>query len=210
MVFGTKDGNPLYCCAPTVLNPVMTGDGTVDPNDPTTGGNLPDYWVGPGVPTFTGQDGWYYIDDQTGEIYKWEDGKWVDTGSNVATCAGGNNNDDDDTTDTFIDAPTARSEATRTAIINSEIEAIKKAISSAVALNQFDTTVSGTTMTDVTTGIPYFRTWKDMDPCHPLGYDTREIVFMMDQVIKYFFDLKYVIERYQPTTENNFVWKVYW
>ena len=214
MVFGTKDGNQICKCSPTVLNKEMTGDGTVDPSDPTTGSSPPDFIIGPGSPIIIGNDGQYYIDDLTGEIWKWSNGEWIDTGSNVKKCADSSSSDDDDdgssTTTSFMDAPTARLDATQTAIINSEIASIEKAISTAVASNLFETTVSGTTMTDPTTGLPYFRTWMCLDPCHPLGYDKREIHYEMYMVMKNFFDLKYVIERKQPTTENNFVWKIYW
>lgn len=215
MVFGTKDGNTICNCSPTVINKLMTGDGTVDPDDPTTGSNSTDYIVGPGIPVNPGIDGQYYIDDTTGEIYKWDTSTntWIDTEANVKTCADSSNGgggDSDDTSSTFIDAPTAREDAAKIAIIDAEITAIENAISAAVKLNEFETTVSGTTMTDITTGLPYFRVWRAMDPCHPLGYDKREIHYEMYQVMKYFFDLKYVIERKQPSTENNFVWKIYW
>lgn len=212
MVFGIKDGNKICKCSPTVINKEMTGDGTVDPYDPTTGENNPDFIIGPGTPSASGTDGQYYIDDTTGEIWKWNNGSWIDTGSNVKTCANksDDNNDDNNDTTSFMDAPTARLDATQTAIINSEITSIQNAISTAVAANKFETTVSGTTMTDPVTGLPYFRTWMYLDPCHPLGYDKREIHYEMYMVMKNFFDLKYVIERKQPTAENNFVWKIYW
>ena len=214
MTFGTKDGLPLTCCSRTVINKSMTGDGSVDPNDPTTGTD--NKWnIFPGVPTFNANEGDYCIDSTTGEIWIYKNGQWVDTGKNVNTCVSGGSDDDSggsdtDNTDTFLDAPTARLDATQVKIINDEITVIKNAILLAVKNNDFHATVSSSYMTDSLTGIPYFRVWKDLDPCCPLGYDARSITYQMDQVIKYFFDLKYVVERKQPTTDNNFNWYIYW
>lgn len=210
MAFGTKDGNPLSCCSPTVINSQMTGDGSVDPSNPYTGSD--NKWtIIPGVPTFPANDYDYCIDSKTGEIYVYRDGQWVDTGKNINVYVDGTTPTPTPTDDTFMDAPTARLDATQTAIINSEISAIETAINAAVAANNFDTTVSGTTMTTpITTGVPYFRVWKDMDPCCPIGYNQRQINYQMNQVMEYFQNLKYVIKRYQPTTDNNFVWRIYW
>lgn len=210
MTFGTKDGLPVTCCSRTVINKSMTGDGTVDPNDPTTGSDQK--WnIQPGIPTYNTNEGDYCIDSNTGEIYVYENGQWVDTGKNINSCISNNSDDsssDDD--DTFIDAPTARLDATQTKIINDEIEVIKSNILLSIKQNNFNTVVNSSYMTDILTGIPYFRVWKDMDPCCPLGYDTRSINYQMEQVIDYFFNLKYVVERKQPTTDNNFNWYVYW
>lgn len=214
MTFGTKDGIVLTCCSKTVINKNMTGDGSVDTGNPDTGVDNK-LTVGPTDPTGNANEGDYYINDTTGEIWEYENGVWVDTGLNIFTYINDNsgNNDDngsgDDST-TFMDAPTARLDATQQQIIDNEISAIEKAITGAVDNHAFSITVQGTYMTDISTGQPYFRVWKDLDPCCPLGYDTRSIVYQMDQVISYFFNLKYVVERKQPTTSNNFVWYVYW
>lgn len=212
MTFGTKDGLPVNCCSRTVINKSMTGDGTVDPTDPTTGSDQK--WnIQPGLPTYKANEGDYCIDSNTGEIYEYKNGTWVDTGVNINTCLSNNDNNNsntDDTTDTFLDAPAARLDSTQTKIINDEIEIIKNAILLAIKQNSFDTVVNSSYMTDILTGIPYFRVWKDLDPCCPLGYDTRAINYQMNQVINYFFNLKYVIERKQTTTDNNFNWYIYW
>lgn len=113
----------------------------------------------------------------------------------------------------MLTAAQARAKAQNDTVIFSEIRDIEDAILTAVSSGLYDAAVTGTTMTATsTTGSPapivaarlYFNTWQGT-------IDDRAKYVQMGQVIQYFTDLGYAIERRTNNlTGDTFKWVVSW
>ncbi len=113
----------------------------------------------------------------------------------------------------MLTATEARAKAQNDSVIFNEIRDIEDAILSAASAGDYDTTVSGTTMTaTATTGSPtpisiarvYFNVWQG-------SVDDRAKYVQMGKIITYFTDLGYSIERRtNSTTGDTFTWIVSW
>ena len=113
----------------------------------------------------------------------------------------------------MLNAAEARAKSQNDSVIFNEVRDIEDAILSSVSSGLYDTTVSGTTMTATdTAGSPapiaiariYFTTWQG-------AIDDRAKFIQMADVVTYFTDLGYSIERRtNPLTGDTFVWKISW
>jgi hypothetical protein len=109
----------------------------------------------------------------------------------------------------MLTASEARAKAQNDVVIFNEIRDIEDAILTAVNAGSYDTDVVGTTMTATaaparSTAIVYFNTWQGT-------VDDRAKYIQMGQVITYFTDLGYSIERRtNSTTGDTFKWIVSW
>lgn len=113
----------------------------------------------------------------------------------------------------MLTASEARSKAKNDAVIFNEIRDIEDAILTAVTAGDYDTDVIGTTMTATSTvGTPapialarvYFNVWQG-------SVDDRAKFIQMGQVLSYFTDLGYSIERRaNSNTGDTFKWIVSW
>lgn len=113
----------------------------------------------------------------------------------------------------MLTATEARAKAQNDSVIFNEIRDIEDAILTAVTAGDYDTDVVGTTMTatnPVGTPAPiaaarvYFNVWQG-------SVDDRAKFIQMGQVITYFTDLGYSIERRtNSTTGDTFKWILTW
>lgn len=109
----------------------------------------------------------------------------------------------------MLTAVQARAKAQNDVVIFNEIRDIEDAILTAVNSGLYEATVSGTTMTATalpgrTTAILYFNTWQGT-------IDDRAKFIQMGQIISYFTDLGYAIERRtNSVTSDTFKWIVSW
>lgn len=112
------------------------------------------------------------------------------------------------TTSIMLTATQARAKAQNDLIIFNEIRTIELAILTAIAAGQYEIDVTGTTMTDTTTGlataIQYYNSWQGI-------MSDRAKDIQMSSVLSYFSNLGYNIDRRtNATTGNTFKWLVYW
>lgn len=139
----------------------------------------------------------------------------------------------------FITAQEARLGAVNNQIIYAEIRTIECAILCAVASGKYSISLNNTIMTSSTpptippdntsssstdnavipmydysseaTGLNYFRVWKCLDCGIETTYDQIALLDQMNQVIKHFKDLGYVIDRrITSNTDTTFYWKIMW
>jgi hypothetical protein len=113
----------------------------------------------------------------------------------------------------MLTATEARAKSQNDSVIFNEIRDIEDAILTAVGSGLYDANVIGTTMTATsTTGTPapivaarvYFNVWQGTA-------DDRAKFIQMGQVISYFTDLGYSIERRtNATTGDTFKWVLSW
>lgn len=113
----------------------------------------------------------------------------------------------------MLTATEARAKSQNDSIIFNEIRDIEDAILTAVNAGDYDADVTGTTMTATSTvGTPapiaaarvYFNVWQG-------SVDDRAKFIQMGQVITYFTDLGYSIERRtNSTTGDTFKWILSW
>lgn len=113
----------------------------------------------------------------------------------------------------MLTAAQARAKSQNDSLVFNEIRDIEDAILTAIAAGLYDATVFGTTMTATnTTGTPapiaaarvYFNVWKG-------SVDDRAKFLQMGQVLSYFTDLGYSIERrVNSATGDTFKWLVSW
>jgi hypothetical protein len=113
----------------------------------------------------------------------------------------------------MLTATEARAKAQNDTVIFNEIRDIEDAVLTAVGLGEYDAEITGTTMTATdTTGSPapiaaarvYFTVWQGT-------VDDRAKFIQMGQIISYFNDLGYSIERRtNNTTGDTFKWIVSW
>lgn len=109
----------------------------------------------------------------------------------------------------MLTAAQARAKAQNDVVIFNEIRDIEDAILTAVNSGLYEAEVVGTTMTATalparTTAILYFNTWQGT-------IDDRAKFIQMGQIITYFTDLGYSIERRtNSVTSDTFKWIVSW
>jgi hypothetical protein len=109
----------------------------------------------------------------------------------------------------MLTAAQARAKAQNDVIVFNEIRDIEDAILTAVSAGLYEATVTGTTMTattmpDRTTAILYFNTWQGI-------IDDRAKYIQMGQILTYFTNLGYSIERRtNSVTSDTFKWVVSW
>lgn len=109
----------------------------------------------------------------------------------------------------MLTATQARAKSQNDVIIFNEIRDIEDAILNAINGGLYETTITGTTMTNTnlpgrTTAIVYFNTWQGT-------IDDRAKYIQMGTVITYFTDLGYGIERRtNSVTSDTFKWVVSW
>ena len=105
----------------------------------------------------------------------------------------------------FVTADEARNGARNYGIIHTEASQIETAILSAVATGAFSVLITNqTTMTNNTTGIPYYNSW------HGLTID-RVLNDQMSLVIAYFVGLGYsIVQLLNTSTNNTFSWYIQW
>jgi hypothetical protein len=109
----------------------------------------------------------------------------------------------------MLTATQARAKSQNDALVFNEVRDIEDAILTSIGNGLYEATVSGTTMTatvspDSLTAIVYFNTWQG-------SIDDRAKFIQMSQVITYFTDLGYAIERRTNSlTGNTFKWVISW
>jgi hypothetical protein len=109
----------------------------------------------------------------------------------------------------MLTATQARAKSQNDSLIFNEVRDIEDAILSSIDSGLYDATITGTAMTATVspaslTAIQYFNTWQG-------SIDDRAKFLQMSQVITYFTDLGYSIERRtNPLTGNTFKWVVSW
>jgi hypothetical protein len=105
----------------------------------------------------------------------------------------------------MLTAGEARNKARQDRIIFDEIRSIESSILDAIEAGSYETTVSsGTHMTDIATGIPYYATWAGASA-------DRAKATQMDSVIAYFANIGYAIERrLNSITGETITWYVAW
>lgn len=113
----------------------------------------------------------------------------------------------------MLTATEARAKSQNDAVIFNEIRDIEDAILTAVSAGEYDTEVIGTTMTATSSaGTPspisiarlYFQVWQG-------STDDRAKFIQMGNVITYFTDLGYSIERRtNNSTSDTFKWIISW
>lgn len=108
----------------------------------------------------------------------------------------------------MLTASQARAKSRNDLIIFNEIREIEAAVLTASSDGELEVIVSGTTMTATGSGIAlareYFKAWQGAVP-------NRAKEQQMAEVVSYFFNLGYQIERkVNPQTGDTFRWSVYW
>jgi hypothetical protein len=108
----------------------------------------------------------------------------------------------------MLSAGQARAKAQNDLIIFGEVRDIEEAILTAIAAGNYNVDVVGTVMTSTTDGVAnarlYFNGWQGITP-------DRSKEIQMNQVITYFTDLGYTIERKtNALTGDTFKWTVLW
>lgn len=113
----------------------------------------------------------------------------------------------------MLNAAEARAKSQNDSVIFNEVRDIEDAILSSVASGLYDATVSGTIMTatdingspaPIATSRVYFNTWQG-------AVDDRAKFVQMANVVSYFTDLGYSVERRtNPTTGDTFMWIISW
>ena len=109
----------------------------------------------------------------------------------------------------MLTATQARAKSQNDSLVFNEIRDIEDAILTAIANGLYEAIVSGTTMTATVTpgslaAMQYFNTWQG-------SIDDRAKYLQMGQVITYFTDLGYSIERRTNSlTGNTFKWVISW
>jgi hypothetical protein len=109
----------------------------------------------------------------------------------------------------MLTATQARAKSQNDSLVFNEIRDIEDAILTAIGNGLYQATVSGTTMTATVTpgsltAIVYFNTWQGT-------IDDRAKYLQMGQVLTYFTDLGYSIERRtNSVTGNTFKWVISW
>lgn len=112
-------------------------------------------------------------------------------------------------TNVMLTAAQARAKAQNDVVIFNEIRDIEDAILNAVGNGLYEATVTGTTMTATalpgrTLAIQYFNTWQGT-------IDDRAKYIQMGQILTYFTNLGYSIERrVNASTSDTFKWVVSW
>lgn len=112
------------------------------------------------------------------------------------------------TVSVMLSAGQARAKAQNDLIIFNEVRDIEEAILTAIVAGSYNADVVGTTMTSTTTGVEqarlYFNAWQGIVP-------DRAKEIQMNQVITYFTDLGYTIERKtNALTGDTLKWTVLW
>jgi hypothetical protein len=109
----------------------------------------------------------------------------------------------------MLTATQARAKSQNDTLVFNEIRDIEDAILTAISAGLYEAIISGTTMTataspESLTAIVYFNTWQG-------AIDDRAKYLQMGQIITYFTDLGYSIERRTNSlTGNTFKWVVSW
>jgi hypothetical protein len=112
----------------------------------------------------------------------------------------------------MLTATAARAKAQNDLVIFNEIRDIEESILTAAASGLYEITVTGTTMTSIaaigtsdrTTAIAYYNVWQG-------NLEDRAKFLQMGQIISYFIDLGYSIERRtNAMTSDTFEWLVSW
>ena len=108
----------------------------------------------------------------------------------------------------MLTASQARAKSRNDIIIFNEIREIELAILTAAGEGDLSIEVTGTTMTDTSTGIAtardYFKAWQGSVP-------NRVKEQQMATIVDYFYGLGYQIDRrVNGTTGDTFKWSVYW
>lgn len=113
----------------------------------------------------------------------------------------------------MLTATEARAKSQNDTVIYNEIRDIEQSILSAIDEGAYDASITGTTMTATSTvgspsprsiAILYYNTWQG-------AIDDRAKYIQMSQVVTYFTDLGYSIERRtNATTGDTFKWLVSW
>ncbi len=104
----------------------------------------------------------------------------------------------------FPNAIDARNGARNNVRIYTEIRAIEAAILTAIDSGLLNVLVTGTFMTDVTTGQAYASVWLDET-------ENRSLLEQMTLVKKHFQNMGYEItQKLNTTTNNTFKWEVLW
>jgi hypothetical protein len=109
----------------------------------------------------------------------------------------------------MLTATQARAKSQNDSLVFNEIRDIEDAILTAIGNGLYEAMVSGTTMTATATpgsltAIVYFNTWQGT-------IDDRAKYLQMGQIITYFTDLGYAIERRtNAVTGNTFKWVISW
>lgn len=112
------------------------------------------------------------------------------------------------TVSVMLSAGQARAKAQNDLTIFGEVRDIEEAILTAIAAGNYNADVVGTVMTSTTDGVAdarlYFNAWQGITP-------DRSKEIQMNQVITYFTDLGYTIERKtNALTGDTFKWTVLW
>jgi hypothetical protein len=101
----------------------------------------------------------------------------------------------------MLTATEARAKAQNDVVIFNEIREIEDAVLSAVAAGQYSAEVTETT---ITTSVTYYSVWQGV-------IDDRAKYIQMSNVVTYFTDLGYSIERRTNSVSGNtFKWIVSW
>lgn len=101
----------------------------------------------------------------------------------------------------MLTASEARAKSQNDSVIFNEIRDIEDAVLTAVSAGSYEATVTGTTMTG---SMAYYNVWQGT-------VDDRAKFIQMGQVITYFTDLGYSIDRRtNSATGNTFKWLVSW
>ena len=101
----------------------------------------------------------------------------------------------------MLTASEARSKAQNDVVIFNETRNIEDAILEAVADGQYKAEVTGTT---ITLSVTYYNVWQGVT-------DDRAKYIQMGNIVTYFTDLGYSIERRtNPDTGNTFKWVISW
>ena len=109
----------------------------------------------------------------------------------------------------MLTATQARAKSQNDSLVFNEIRDIEDAILTAIGNGLYEASVIGTVMTSTVspallTSIVYFNTWQGT-------IDDRAKYLQMGQIITYFTDLGYAIERRtNPLTGNTFKWVLSW
>ena len=109
----------------------------------------------------------------------------------------------------MLTATQARAKSQNDSLVFNEIRDIEDAILTAISNGLYDATVTGTTMTATVTpasltAMQYFNSWQG-------SIDDRAKYLQMGQIVTYFMDLGYSIERRTNSlTGNTFKWVISW